>query len=209
MGRSPGRGTASRSMGRSPGRGTASRSMGRSPGRGTASRSMGRLLGRGTASLEIGRSERRGTASRSTGKLSGRGTASRGAGRSEGRGTVSRAAGRSLGRGTVSRAAGRSDEEGRAGGLTRKAVLQNKHTWSTPPCGMSTTTCCPLKHFGQMTLSEATAMPFESFYHCCEFIVQSRLWVCPGLPQASPRAVARWFAGSAFGRAAQASKRGS
>ena len=112
----------------------------------------------------------RGTASRGAGRLVGRGIDSRGAGRSPGRGIDSRAAGRSLGRGTSSRAIGRSSEEGRAGGLTRKVVLQNKHTWSMPPGGMSTTTCCPLKHFGQMTLSEATAMPFESFYHCWAFI---------------------------------------
>jgi hypothetical protein len=64
-----------------------------------------------------------------------------------------------------------------------------------PTGGMSTTTCCPLKHFGQMTLSEATAMPFDLFYHRCAFIAQSRLWFCPGIlsdPLAgSPRAAAR------------------
>jgi hypothetical protein len=182
-GKSPTRGTESRSMGRPPGRGTASRSMGRSPGRGKASRSMGRSPGRGTASRSTGRSPGRGTDSLEIGRSDGRGTDSRGAGRSEGRGIASRATGRSLGRGTVSRAAGRSAEEGR-GSLTRKAVLQNRQTWSMPPWGMSTTTCCPLKHFGQMTLSEATAMPFEPFYHRRAFIARSRPWVCPGLSEA-------------------------
>jgi hypothetical protein len=208
-GKSPGRGTPSRSVGRSPGRGAASRSTGRSLGRGTASRSMGRSPGRGTASRSMGRSLGRGTASRSIGRSPGRGTASLETGKSEGRGTASRAAGRSVGRGTVSREAGRSSEEGRAGGLTRKAVLQNKQTWSMPPLGMSTTTCCPLKHFGQMTLSEATAMPFKSFYHRRAFIAQCRLWVCPGSLAESPRAGARCAAGSVSGTTARGSKRGS
>jgi hypothetical protein len=174
-GRSPGLGTASRGTGRSPGLGAASRGTGKSPGLGADSRATGRSPGLGAVSREIGRSPGLGADSRATGRSPGLGAVSREIGRSPGLGADSRATGRSPGFGIASRGAGRSPglgdssretgksgDDGRAGGLTRKVVLQNRQTWSRPAGGISATTCCPLKHFGQMTLSEDTAEPFAA-----------------------------------------------
>jgi len=151
--------------GKSPGRGTDSRETGKSPGRGTDSRETGKLLGRGLDSRETGKSLGRGLDSRETGKSPGRGTDSRETGKSLGRGTDSRATGKSLGRGTASRAAGRSSAPACAGGRILKVALQNTQTRSIPPLGMSPTICWPLRHLGQMTLSDGTGLASAPLYH--------------------------------------------
>jgi len=48
------------------------------------------------------------------------------------------------------------------GGLVTSAFLLSDRYFASafPPGGISPTTCCPLRHFGQMTLSDDTADPF-------------------------------------------------